>query len=140
MTAAPEFGGAAYNLGVLLTGLDRLEDAEAALSEAVRRAPHSALALTQLGYVQRQRGKFAAAAANYQQAVQEDPEHAAAWRNLGVVRDMYLGDPGAAIEPFERYKAISGEDRPVTSWIADVKQRAGKREPQPGAEPQVEAR
>ncbi len=37
MEAGPEFGGAAYNLGVLLAGLDRLEDAEAALLEAVRR-------------------------------------------------------------------------------------------------------
>ncbi len=54
---------------------------------------------------------------------------------------MYLGDPAAAVEPFERYKAISGEDRPITSWIADVKQRAGKRDaPQSGPDVQVEAR
>jgi cellulose synthase operon protein C len=128
MEAAPELGGAAYNLGVLLAGQGRAQDAEAALQEAVRRAPRSALAHNQLGVAQRQLGKFAAAVASYEQALQLDPEQASAWRNLGVVRDLYLGDAAGAVEPFERYKALSGEDRPVTSWIADVKQRAGKRE------------
>jgi tetratricopeptide (TPR) repeat protein len=128
MEAAPEAGGAAYNLGVLLYGQNRLEEAEAALRESVRRTPRSALALTELGLVQRQRGNFAAAATSYEQALQANPEHAPAWRNLGVVRDLYLDDPAAAVEPFERYKALSGEDRPATSWIADVKQRAGKRD------------
>jgi len=129
MESAPEHGGAAYNLGVLLAGQGRFQDAEDALREAVARAPRSALALTELGLVQRQQGKFAEAAASYERALAASPDHAPAWRNLGVVRDMYLADPGAAIEPFERYKALSGEERPLSSWIADVKQRAARREP-----------
>ena len=40
--------------------------------------------------------------------------------------DMYLGDPGAAVPGFERYQSLTGEERPVTSWIADVKQRAAR--------------
>ncbi len=142
MEAAPEFGGAAYNLGVLEAGQGRLAEAEAALGEAVRRTPRSAMALTELGFVQRQLGKFDAAVVSYEQAVQAAPEHAAAWRNLGVVRDLYLADPAAAIEPFERYKAITGEERPLSSWIADVKQRAGRREatPPPAAAPAGEVR
>jgi tetratricopeptide (TPR) repeat protein len=142
MEAAPEFGGAAYNLGVLLAGQGRLQDAEAALREAVRRTPRSALALTQLGLVQRQLGNFKGAVESYEQALQASPDHSPAWRNLGVVRDVYLADPGAAIEPFERYKALTGEDRPLSSWIAEVRQRAGRREaapapaPAPAGEPQ----
>ncbi len=128
MEATPQFGGAAYNLGVLLFGQGRLDEAEVALLEAVRRTPRSALALTALGHVQRHRGKFPAAAESYEQALLANPEHAPALRNLGVVRDLYLGNPAAAIDPFERYKALTGEDRPVTSWIADVKQRAGRRD------------
>jgi tetratricopeptide (TPR) repeat protein len=135
MAAASGFGGAAYNLGVLLAGQGKLDEAEAALREAAARTPRSAMALTQLGFVQRQLGKFDAAVASYEQALQADPEHAPAWRNLGVVRDLYLADPGAAVEPFERYKALSGEERPLTSWIADVKQRAGRREAGPPATP-----
>ncbi|MEO6366542.1 MAG: tetratricopeptide repeat protein, partial [Steroidobacteraceae bacterium] len=128
MEAAPQFGGAAYNLGVLLYGLNRLDEAEAALQEAVRRAPGSPLPLTELGLVQRARGNFAGAAASLQKAVAIDAVNAPAWRNLGVVRDLYLDEPAAALDAFEHYKALTGEDRPVTSWIADVKQRAGKRD------------
>jgi lipoprotein NlpI len=133
LEAAPQFGGAAYNLGVLLRGQNRLEEAEAAFADAARRVPGSALPLTELGVTQRQRGKFVAAVESYEQALSADPGYAPALRNLGVVRDVYLGDPAAAVEPFERYKALTGEDRPVTSWIADVKQRAARRDAAPAA-------
>jgi hypothetical protein len=43
-----------------------------------------------------------------------------------VLRDLYQGDPAAALPGFERYQALTGEDKPVTGWIADVKQRAGR--------------
>jgi len=128
MEAAPEFGGAALDLGLLLRGQGRLEDAEKALAEAVRREPRSAAAQTALGLVQRERGEFTAARASYEQALQADPDHAPAQRNLAVVLDLYLGDPAAALEHFERYKSLTGEERPVTSWIADVRQRSGRRE------------
>ena len=128
MEAAPEFGGAAFDLGLLLRGQGRLEDAEKALAEAVRREPRSATAHTALGLVQRERGQFAAARASDEQALQVDPDHAPAHRNLAVVLDLYLADPGAALEHLERYQALTGEERPVTSWIADVKQRAGRRD------------
>jgi tetratricopeptide (TPR) repeat protein len=127
MEAAPEFGGAAYNLGVLLRGQDRLDEAQQALAEAVRRAPSSAHAQTELGLVQRLRGEFAAAAAAYAAALAADQDFAPAWRNLAVLRDLYLGDAAGA-----------GEERPVTSWIADVRQRSGRREPS-GATPAAQA-
>jgi tetratricopeptide (TPR) repeat protein len=126
MEAAPESGGAAYNLGVQLRAAGRLEEAEKAFASAVSRAPRSAMALTDLGLTQRQRGNFKGAVESYTRALSVDPDYAPAHRNLGIVHDMYLGDPGAAIESFERYKALTGEDRPVTGWIADVRQRSGK--------------
>jgi tetratricopeptide (TPR) repeat protein len=133
MEAAPDFGGAAYNLGVLLRGKSRLEEAEQAFAEAARRTPRSALAYTDLGLVRRERGNFSGAQEAYIKALQVNPEFAPAYRNLGVVKDVYLGDPGDAVESFERYKALTGEDRPVTSWIADVKQRAGRARESAGA-------
>jgi tetratricopeptide (TPR) repeat protein len=126
MEAAPELGGAAYNLGVQLRAAGRLDEAEQAFAAAVSRAPRSTMALTELGLTQRQRGNFKAAVESYTLALSVDPDYAPAHRNLGIVRDVYLGDPGAAIENFERYKALTGEDRPVTGWIADVRQRSGK--------------
>jgi len=131
--AAPQFGGAAYDLGVLLRSQNKLEDAEKALAEATKREPRSAQALTALGLVQRERGEFPAAMASYTAALQVDAGYAPAQRNLGVLKDMYLGDPAGALENFERYQALTGEERPVTSWIADLKQRAGRRDTAPAA-------
>ncbi|HMA11337.1 MAG TPA: tetratricopeptide repeat protein [Steroidobacteraceae bacterium] len=135
LEAAPEFGGAAYDLGVLLRAQNRLEEAEAALAEAVRREPASAPALTALGLVQRERGNLAAAEQSYGRALEADAGHAPAHRNLGILKDMYQADAAAALPHLEQYKALTGEDKPVTSWIADVKQRAGRGREGSGAPP-----
>jgi tetratricopeptide (TPR) repeat protein len=126
MEAAPEFGGAAYDLGVLLRAQNRLEEAEAALAEAVRREPGSAPALAAIALVQRERGNFGAAEQSYSRALEADAGYAPAHRNLGVLKDMYQADAAAALPHLEQYQALTGEDKPVTTWIVDVKQRAGR--------------
>ena len=126
LEAAPEFGGAAYDLGMLLRSQNRLEESEAALTEAVRREPGSAIALTALGLVQRERGNLGAAEQSYARALEADAGYAPAHRNLGILKDMYQADAAAALPHLEQYQALTGEEKPVTSWIADVKQRAGR--------------
>jgi tetratricopeptide (TPR) repeat protein len=132
--AVPTAAGAAYNLGVLLRAGGRLDEAEDALDVATQRAPRSAVAFNELGVVRRERGDFAGAAGAYEAALAIDPDMAAAHRNLAVLRDVYLGDPAGALPGFERYQALTGEDRPVASWIADVKQRAGRAAQAPPAQ------
>jgi lipoprotein NlpI len=123
---APE-AAAAYQRGVQLREAGKLDEAAAALQQSVELAPNSAAALNELGIVQRQRGEFTAAADAYARALAIDAQFAPALRNLGVLRDMYMDDPAGAVQPLEQYKTITGEERPVTGWIADVKQRASKR-------------
>ena len=65
----------------------------------------SAVAWTELGVTQRMRGEFKDAAASYQKAVEVDPLYAPAWRNLGVLEDLYLADPARALPAFEQYKS-----------------------------------
>ncbi len=128
LALAPE-ATAAYQRGVQLRTAGKLEEAEAALTQGVQLAPASPAALNELGIVQRQRGNFAAAADSYARALAINPQYAPALRNLGVLRDLYQDDPAGALESFEQYKALTGEDRPVSGWIADVKQRAARRAP-----------
>jgi tetratricopeptide (TPR) repeat protein len=71
------------------------------------------------------RGEFREAASSYEQAIAADPRYAPAWRNLGVVSDLYLGDPSRALKAFEHYKELTGEDKPVSGWIAELRQRLG---------------
>jgi cellulose synthase operon protein C len=119
----------AYQRGLQLRTEGKLEEAETAFKQAAELAPASPAALNELGIVQRLRGNFTAAADSYTRALAINAQYAPALRNLGVLRDVYQDDPAAAVGPFEQYKAVTGEDRPVTGWIADVRQRAARRAP-----------
>jgi tetratricopeptide (TPR) repeat protein len=71
------------------------------------------------------RGEFKGAAASYEQAIAADPQFAPAWRNLAVVSDLYLGDPGRALTALTHYQELTHEEKPVGSWIAELRQRLG---------------
>jgi tetratricopeptide (TPR) repeat protein len=114
------------NLGILYRKAGHLDQSEEALKGAVERNGASAVAWNELGATQRLRGEFPDAAASYEKAIAADSNFAPAYRNLGVVSDLYLGDPERALTALERYKELTGEDRPVTSWIAELRQRTGK--------------
>jgi tetratricopeptide (TPR) repeat protein len=122
----PQLSAPFVNLGILYRKNGRLEQSEQALKSAVERNSASAVAWNELGATQRLRGEFPDAAASYEKAIAADSNFAPAYRNLGVVSDLYLGDPERALTALERYKELTGEDRPVTSWIAELRQRTGK--------------
>jgi tetratricopeptide (TPR) repeat protein len=127
----PQFAAPLVNLAILQRKQGRLDQAEDSLRAAVARESGSALAWTELGATQRMRGEFKQAASSYEQAIAADPRYAPAWRNLGVLSDLYLGDPNRALAAFEQYKQLTGEDKPVSGWIAELRQRLGMAVPRP---------
>jgi tetratricopeptide (TPR) repeat protein len=131
----PSFAGPDINLGILYRKEGRLEQSEAALKAATAHNGASAAAWNELGVTLRLRGEFPAAARAYEQAIAADANFAPAHRNLGVVLDLYLGDPERALTELERYQELSGEEKPVSVWIAELRQRTGKKKPasQPAA-------
>src|SRR5262245_2887015 len=132
----PQLTGAQINLALLQRKANRLDEAEATLKAAAEQNPNKATVWNELGLTQRMRGQFPDAAASYQKALAADPNFAAAHRNYGVLLDLYLGDPETALTELERYKELTGEDKPVTGWIAELRQRTGKPPaPRPGATP-----
>jgi Flp pilus assembly protein TadD len=122
----PQLAAPYVNLGILYRKTGRLDLSEDSLKTAVERNDGSAVAWTELGATQRLRGEFPNAAASYEKAISADPNFAPAYRNLGVVSDLYLGDPERALTAFERYKELTGEEKPVTGWIAELRARTGK--------------
>src|SRR5258708_19207662 len=122
----PNLSAPFVNLGILYRKNGHLDQSEAALKSAVERNGASAVAWTELGATQRLRGEFPNAAASYEKAISADPNFAPAYRNLGVVSDLYLGDPERALTAFERYKELTGEEKPVSGWIAELRARTGK--------------
>lgn len=125
----PQYSAPLVNLAILQRKEGHLDQAEATLKSAVEREHGNAVAWTELGATQRMRGEFRDAATSYEQAIAADPRYAPAWRNLGVVSDLYLGDPNRALKAFEQYKELTGEDKPVSGWIAELRQRLGLPQP-----------
>jgi tetratricopeptide (TPR) repeat protein len=102
-----------------------LPEAEAAFKSVLARNPANAVAGNELGITERRLGKFTDAEAAYLHAIEAEPDYASAHLNLGVLYDLYLGEPQKALEQFERYVAIAGENKQVAGWLAELKKRVG---------------
>jgi tetratricopeptide (TPR) repeat protein len=139
VAAYPQLAAPSVNLGLLYRKAGRLDEAEDALATATTRNASSAIAWNELGVTRRMRGRFTEAAQAYEHAVAADESFAPAHRNYGVLLDLYLGDPERALTELERYKELSGEDKPVSGWIAELRQRTGKRPPPAPSQPQQDA-
>ncbi len=125
----PGFVAPALDLGLLARRQDKLQDSEAALRRATTLDAANAAAWSELGVTLRLEGKFTEARAAYEHALAADADYAPAHRNLGVLLDLYLGDPAAALPEMERYKELTAEDKPVSSWIAELRARTGIKPP-----------
>jgi tetratricopeptide (TPR) repeat protein len=131
--AYPQFAGPPLNLGLLYVKGSKLGEAESALKTAVKINPANLQAGNELGIVERRLGKFADAEAAYQHTLAADPNYAPAHLNLGVLYDLYLAEPQKALDEFERYIELAGQNKQVAGWVAELRKRAGapatKKEP-----------
>jgi tetratricopeptide (TPR) repeat protein len=80
----------------------------------------------QLGIAYRKAGRFADARAAYERAIAADPALADAECNLGILFDLYLDDPAAALTRYERAHALAADaDAKVAAWLAELRTRLG---------------
>ena len=131
--AYPQFAGPYLNLGLLYVKDSKLPEAESALKAAVQINPVNLQAGNELGIVERRLGKFSDAEAAYQHTIGADPNYAPAHLNLGVLYDLYMAEPQKALEEFERYIELAGQDKRVAGWVVELRKRVGapaaKKEP-----------
>jgi Flp pilus assembly protein TadD len=132
-TGYPTYPGALVNLGILYRKHGDLAKSDQALQAAVQRDANDAEGWSELGVTLRQEGKFHDAAQAYNRAISANPNFAPAYRNLAIVLDLYLGDTSAALAAMEHYQQLAADDKAVTGWIADLKQRVGKNAAAPAA-------
>ena len=121
----PQFAGPQLNLGLLYLHDSRVPEAEAAFKTALELKPSSAIAGNELGIALRKLGKFEEAEAAYQHAIAAEPDYAPAHLNLGVLYDLYLAQPQKALDEYERYMAIVGENKQVAGWMIELRKRVG---------------
>ncbi|MDP9010423.1 MAG: tetratricopeptide repeat protein [Pseudomonadota bacterium] len=135
VVAYPQFAGPQLNLGLLYLHDSRLPEAEGAFRAALELAPSNAVAGDELGIVERKLGKFADAEAAYLRAIAAEPNYAPAHLNLGVLYDLYMAQPQKALDQFERYIEIAGENKQVAGWVVELRKRVGAPAPAPKKEP-----
>ena len=122
----PELAGPQLNLGIAyhLTGQD--DAAADALNQALKLNPENPAIWHQLAILYRNQGDFAASLDAYQKALELDQGYALAHRNIGILYDLYLQQPGPALQHYRKYLALIGEeDTTVSRWIVDLERRSG---------------
>jgi tetratricopeptide (TPR) repeat protein len=119
----PGYPGAYVNLAILSAQAGDDQAAEGFITDALIIDPEHPAALNQLGMLLRRQGKIIEAESAYLKAVTASPDYALAHYNLGVLNELYLQRLDVALQHFERYQEIEGEDKQVTKWIADLKRR-----------------
>jgi len=124
--AAPDATAAHIDLGIAYRETNELAKAEASLKQALAQNPRHPVALNELGIVYRRTGRFAEARRSYEQALTAYPGFHFARRNLGILCDLYLADPGCALEQYQLYLQAVPGDAQVATWVADVRARTGK--------------
>lgn len=121
--AYPDYSGPPLNLGLIYLQKSRLPEAETAFETALARNPANAAAGNELGIVERRLGKFTAAEAAYHRTLAATPDYAPAHLNLGVLYDLYLAEPQKALEQFEMYLQLAGDNKQVSGWVIELRKR-----------------
>lgn len=121
----PRFPGPRLNLALLAQQQGDASTAERWFRAAIRSDAKHVDTLNAYGVFLRQQGRFDAAEQQYRRALQQDENDAATHRNLGVLYDLYRGQPRAALDHYRRYLQLSDvESRRVSAWIVDLERRA----------------
>ncbi len=119
----PTYPGAHVNLAIIHVKNANDDAAAQSIDAALAIDPVYAPALNQKGMLLRRNGNFSEAEAAYLKAVTSNPDYALAHYNLGVLNELYLQRLDVALQHFELYQALVGDDRRVEKWIADLRRR-----------------
>jgi Flp pilus assembly protein TadD len=119
----PSYPGAHVNLAIIHTNNGNDDAARASIDAALALKPDHPAALNQMGMLLRRNGKFLEAEAAYLKAVTVSPDYALAHYNLGVLNELYLQRLDTALQHFEIYQSLVGEDKQVAKWIKDLTRR-----------------
>lgn len=113
-----------YNLGMALSDLDTLDEAQLHLLKVVHREPHNVNALVALGVALYRSGNATGARRRLEQALTADPSNGYAHRNLAAILGND-GDSAGAIEHLREAHRLLPGDQASTYGLANALHQFG---------------
>lgn len=114
------------NLAIAYSETGNIKDAEKTLLKALTINPSHPVTNNELALVYRKTGQFTKAKTTYEQVIRNFPQFLPARKNLGILCDLFMNDLNCAIEQYEAYLNVRPDEKDVSIWLADLKQRAGQ--------------
>ena len=96
-------------------GIPKLGDTEQArlwFQRSIANNPGNTSAYNEYGIFLREQGQFAEAEATYLLALAQWEASADTHRNIGILYDLYLGEPQKALQHYHRYQVLTGGQIP----------------------------
>jgi tetratricopeptide (TPR) repeat protein len=113
-----------FNLGWVKHQLKKYAEAIVQLQNGLRLRPGEVRAYNLMALSQRELGQFAEAEATYAKALAITPDSDRLHLNLGILYDLYLLKPEAALEHYRRYQALQKTpDTKVAGWITVLERK-----------------
>lgn len=120
----PQLSGPHLNLALLYAQTQRPQQAEESFKRALQINPANVNACNQYGIWLRSQARFAEAETIYQQALTHNPNSVDTHLDLAILYDLYMGKLPQALEHYQRYLELTGDEKsPVHSWVADLQRR-----------------
>ena len=105
-----------------------LAGSEALLSDGASMKTPPGELLNNFGIVLAEEGRWKEANAFLERTVAEAPDLPEGWLNLGIFREIYLGDVPGALSCYERYgKLMGGRKDEVSKWAEWLKKSSSPR-------------
>ena len=137
----PELSGPAYNLAVLKKQQGDTEAANEYLDIALNRNYANFDARNMKALMLREAGDFDQAEQMYQDIIRSWGGYKPAYRNLGILYDLYMGRAEDALVYYRQYNYMLEEPDPqVEGWIVDIERRYGVKHMDLQAVKQAEAK
>jgi tetratricopeptide (TPR) repeat protein len=123
----PGHYSATVNLGILKLGQGDAKAAAELFRSATAKRADLPDAWNNLGLALRAIGDFNGALDAYKKALEVDPKHLPALKNIAILHEKYLGKPADALPFYEKYIAVKGPDEEVERWIKAAKRTLGEK-------------
>jgi Tfp pilus assembly protein PilF len=120
----PQLSGPCLNLALVYQQLGDEAQAQLWYQKGIERNANNINLYNAYGIFLREQGQFDEAEVVYLQALARWEDSADTHRNLGILYDLYKGEPDKALRHYDRYQALTGsKNRAVAGWIADLERQ-----------------